>query len=214
MINHLPERLHRKIVEGPIDTYAGSACWIWVGTTAGNGYGRVKIPGTKSTVSSHRLVFETLVGPIPPGLDLDHLCRVRACCNPAHLEPVTRAENLKRGVGSDVGKINRAKTHCPAGHPYDEENTWRSKKGRHCRQCHREKRWLPQGRKLNPAAPKPPRPPKGHHQKAKTHCPAGHPYDKENTAVYDGRRNCKTCRNAKSRLRYKQATLARMITGN
>ncbi len=71
-------------------------CWEWVGSLNPGGYGNIKIGG--KTISAHRWVYETLVGPIPEGLDLDHLCRVRHCVNPDHLEPVTRAENLRRGV--------------------------------------------------------------------------------------------------------------------
>jgi hypothetical protein len=74
-------------------------CWNWTGALTSNlpgkGYGRIQVgPKLKLT---HRVAYEALVGPIPEGLDLDHLCRNRKCCNPAHLEPVTRRENLLRG---------------------------------------------------------------------------------------------------------------------
>lgn len=80
----------------------------------------------------HRIAYELLVGPIPDGLQLDHLCRVRNCVNPDHLEPVTGQENMRRGYFG-------TKTHCPNGHAYDEANTYifSNTRGRHrqCRTC-------------------------------------------------------------------------------
>jgi hypothetical protein len=88
----LPERFWSKVAVDP------SGCWLWTGyltTKHPNGYGRFKI-GEKGTLA-HRLTWETLAGPIPAGMEIDHLCRVRRCCNPAHLEPVTHQENVLRG---------------------------------------------------------------------------------------------------------------------
>ncbi|MFK5284023.1 HNH endonuclease signature motif containing protein, partial [Lacticaseibacillus paracasei] len=62
---------------------------------------------------AHRFMYERLVGPIPAGMQLDHLCRVRPCCNPAHLEPVTQRENIARGRG--YAYTNRIKAECPSG---------------------------------------------------------------------------------------------------
>lgn len=108
---------------------AGSGCWLWTGNISPNGYGRY---GSRY---AHRLVFEALVGPIAEGLDLDHLCRVRGCVNPAHLEPVSRSENLRRG---DMDR-QAAKTHCRAGHPYSGDNLYVSPRGsRGCRACMRD----------------------------------------------------------------------------
>jgi hypothetical protein len=70
-------------------------CWLWTASTDPKGYAQFDFR-TRNT-RGHRFVYEALVGRIPEGLDLDHLCRVRRCVNPAHLEPVTRAENLRRG---------------------------------------------------------------------------------------------------------------------
>lgn len=108
-----------------------NGCWLWTGARSSNGYGAVSIGGR--VVGAHRAVYELLAGPIPAGLQLDHLCRVRRCVNPAHLEPVTARENQLRGV-------HGLKTHCPAGHPYDEENTYihPGRGVRDCRLCRRE----------------------------------------------------------------------------
>lgn len=106
------------------------ACWLWRGSVgAKDGYGRF-YDGERPIVV-HRWAYEHFVGPIPDELTIDHLCRVRACCNPAHLEPVTRGENARRG---------NIKTHCVRGHEFNDENTLVvSTTGvRKCRPCHNE----------------------------------------------------------------------------
>lgn len=108
-------------------------CWLWTGPVDRNGYGVFSYAPSRSMVP-HRWAYIELVGPIPEGLELDHLCKVRNCVRPDHLEPVTRAENMHR---SDVWETNRSKTHCPQGHPYDEENTCHSRGRRYCRACSR-----------------------------------------------------------------------------
>src|SRR5699024_1617461 len=86
---------------------------------------------------AHRVSYETFAGPIPEGLDLDHLCRNRSCVNPEHLEPVTRSENLRR---SPLMARGQDKTHCPHGHEYSPENTRITKAGaRACRTCERKR---------------------------------------------------------------------------
>lgn len=113
-------------------------CWVWNGALDANGYGR--LGGRKwSTNLAHRLSYIEFVGPIPEGMTIDHLCRNRRCINPAHLEPVTIAENVMRG--ESLPAINARKTHCPQGHPYDDENTYRNPSTGHrlCRACNRER---------------------------------------------------------------------------
>lgn len=77
-------------------------CWVWSGPLTNRGYGQIKLD-QRTCKRSHRVMYEREVGPIPAGLTLDHLCRVRACINPEHLEPVTIAENVRRG---DSAKLN------------------------------------------------------------------------------------------------------------
>lgn len=116
-------------------------CWLWDGCVGDDGYGTFSSRRLASAVHgknfrAHRLAYEWLRGPIPEGLELDHLCRVRRCCNPWHVEPVTRQVNLLRGA-TIVADYAR-KTRCPAGHQYDAHNTYVTKRGiRQCRACNR-----------------------------------------------------------------------------
>lgn len=123
----LPEKLASQIA------VIESGCWEWQGKRGVTGYGLTKVKN--SSYMAHRVVYQLLVGSIPPGLELDHLCRNRACVNPSHLEPVTHHENLRRSPVS-LGSINQRKTHCPLGHPYD---IFRAG-GRRCRTCLRAQR--------------------------------------------------------------------------
>jgi hypothetical protein len=112
-------------------------CWPWLAGTTGGGYGYI-VKGGKhgKMLGAHRVAYELTVGPIPPGLCIDHLCRNRACVNPAHLEPVTMQTNLLRG--ETAAAANAAKTACKRGHPFDEANTGRQDGGyRECRTCRR-----------------------------------------------------------------------------
>lgn len=110
-------------------------CWNWRGHLTPAGYGYMQQNGKKIPV--HRLAYETFRGPIPDGLDLDHLCRNTRCIRPDHLEPVTRAENFKRGRDYWRG-LNVDKDQCPRGHWYTPENTYVFRGSRRCRVCHRE----------------------------------------------------------------------------
>lgn len=87
-------------------------CWLWTGAKSHNGYAHVWVPDRKTSVRAHRLMYELFIGPIHEGLTLDHLCGVRHCVNPAHLEPVTRAENARRAYAEYIPKVL-----CKRGHP-------------------------------------------------------------------------------------------------
>lgn len=122
-----------------------SGCWLWIGSLNAGGYGQFN--NGQTIVKAYRWSYEHHVGPVPEGLDLDHLCRVRHCVNPAHLEPVTRLENILRGVGPAGSKARfAAQTHCRRGHEYTEENTYvKKQKGgkypnRICRTCQRDRK--------------------------------------------------------------------------
>lgn len=116
-----------------VDRRSDAECWEWQAARF-LGYGAFGVPVPRRTVRAHRFAYELLVGPIPEGLDLDHLCRNRACVNPAHLEPVTRGENVRRGL---VGALRPPKTHCIHGHEFTPENTYENGGKRFCRSCER-----------------------------------------------------------------------------
>lgn len=116
-------------------TVSPDECWLWQLSRNGKGYAQGRPPGSTRTTLIHRWVYEQANGPIPTGLTVDHLCRVRNCVNPDHLEAVTNRENIFRSPYA-VAVINAAKTHCKRNHPFDEANTRIDKRGcRQCRQC-------------------------------------------------------------------------------
>lgn len=108
----LPERWQRLIQPEPM-----SGCWLWIGAVNSDGYGHVrcKIAGAWKTRGAHRQIYLELRGPLPQHLTLDHLCRIRSCVNPAHLDPVPHRVNILRGEGFAAKLLRR--THCRRGHP-------------------------------------------------------------------------------------------------
>lgn len=154
--------------------YAGeNGCWLWTGMPTTGGYGTFSFEGNQQY--AHRVAYKALIGVIPEDLQIDHLCRVRLCVNPWHLDLVTSRENMRRG--ESPAALNSRLTSCPQkGHPFDATNTYINPSGkRQCRECMRIRgraRW--------------------------THCLNGHPLDEANiymTGVGTKRltRRCRQC---------------------
>ncbi len=195
---NLPDRFWRKVNKnGPDGIHSQTGenlgpCWLWMGAPSRGGYAQSRLgspDGSKRMV--HRAVYESLVGPFAEP-ELDHLCRVRNCVNPSHLEPVDHDTNMARGA-------HAMKTHCPKGHEYTPENTrayrWPSgQEGRFCRTCQsltrrEQKRVL----KLN-----------------RTACKMGHVFGPDAEVTADGRRRrwryCAICNAARvARMKAKRA---------
>lgn len=185
-----------------VDIGGPDECWPWVrGHVDRGGYGRLGISG--KVPLAHRIAYELEVGPIPEGLHLDHTCHNntgcvggaaclhRRCQNPAHLEPVTHAVNVRRG-----NSFNRSMTHCRRGHEYTPENTLTQKgKYRACKECTRmkqaefKKRLRERGLTSRGVPPK----------RGGTHCMRGHEFTPENTDTREGKRRCKECRKARAK---------------
>ncbi len=153
---------------------SASGCWLWQRPLDKDGYGKLGFRGNSR--AAHRVAYMVFVGPWGEGLELDHLCRVRNCVNPAHLEPVTGAENYRRGLKTGI-------THCKNGHEFTPENTyhWRGKH-KHCRACRR----VPL-RKFAPWTD--------------SHCPNGHALSEVNLRRRRGQRICLTCQREHARRR-------------
>ena len=117
-----------------VDRSDTEGCWVWQATVSSSDYGMFWASALGRQVMAHRYAYELLVGPIPEGLQIDHLCRVRRCVNPAHLEPVTQTENILRGT--NFAAVNAAKTECIRGHDLTGENAYVNAVGhRRCRIC-------------------------------------------------------------------------------
>lgn len=118
-----------------VDKNGPGGCWLWTAYVSVDGYGRFDTKGAFPSVLAHRIAYELLVGAVPEDLTLDHLCRMRRCVNPAHLEPVTLRENILRGEGPAAQQARRGV--CIRGHDLtDPANVKPTKKGyRRCRAC-------------------------------------------------------------------------------
>lgn len=160
-----------------------NGCWIWQLAIDQGGYGVVSV-GAKGQQLAHRASYESLIGPIPEGLHLDHLCRVRRCVNPRHLDPVTPKVNVERSWPA-------TKLHCRHGHELFGPNLQFSSGSRQCRTCRVEA-----SRRRNG------------YRGPLTECKRGHSFDEANTYIKpDGRRGCRTCRREATR-RWQQRAAA------
>lgn len=188
-----------------VDQRGPDDCWHWLGSVDSTGYG---VYGAKQAPSraAHRLAYLLAAGPISDELTLDHLCHTRdrgcpgsvacthrRCVNPAHLEPVTRGENTRRGGWS-------RRTHCRNGHPYDETNTYHAAGARHCRAC----RANTERRRRSGVSKQPTT------NGQKTHCLRGHPLSGDNVKVGGrGERICRICARERSRALYQRRKVDR-----
>lgn len=116
------------------------SCWLWLGAT-NSGYGYINFPRQSRMGAVHAILYRYFVGPVPKGKELDHLCRVRNCVNPAHLEPVSRRENTLRGMAPNA--ISVRTNSCYRGHKFTLENTYFNRGKRHCQTCRKvaRERW-------------------------------------------------------------------------
>lgn len=159
-------------------------CWLWHGAKTANGYGKTRRGG--KTIGAHRWAYFLEYGELPPRpLVLDHTCGTPSCVRPAHLEPVTQGENLRRGPTTLIAR-NVAKTQCPQGHPYTLEKDGT----RSCRECKMLRRNKGYGRGLD-------------WRSHLTHCRHGHPFDEINTYIIPGvGRKCRACDRARHNANY------------
>jgi hypothetical protein len=176
------EYIQQRIAEE--DHGHSTRCWIWKLSLNAAGYGQGRPPGYSRTTLAHRFTYLEYAGPIPAGFHLDHLCRVRDCCNPAHLEPVTPEENARR-----ANHVRQPKTHCKRGHELVGDNLLYDKRGgRRCKACfyqwQRDNSWrLRRERPFDPNS-----------DRLLTHCKNGHEFTPENTIIWkNGGRRCRAC---------------------
>ncbi len=139
IINNSQFRFDRKTPY--LNIVESSGCWIWNRTLQRTGYGIYTMNGRRKSSYPHRSFYEFFNGPLVNGLTIDHLCRNRACCNPEHLEQVTKKENTLRGMSPPA--VNARRTHCVNGHEFSKENTHETPNNprvkRYCKQCLRDR---------------------------------------------------------------------------
>lgn len=115
-----------------------NGCWIWLLSVGSHGYGNAFIHGTSRV--AHRVSYAAFVGELLPKMVIDHLCKVRRCVNPEHLEQVTQRTNIYRTDNAGIlvaAKNNAKKTHCPSGHKYTDKSVYMYRGSRICRPCHK-----------------------------------------------------------------------------
>lgn len=185
----LPQRFWNKVYPEP-----NTGCWLWGASSDWKGYGKFCV--AKRNLMAHRWSYTMLVGDIPEGRQIDHLCRQKGCVRPDHLEPVTAQVNMLRGP--TVAATNAAKTACPQEHPLTEDNVLSDRLGRRkCRTCANERKMAayraqhPEERGF------------GYWQRKQTHCKHGHEFTEDNVRWTQGKRGwlyraCKACERARA----------------
>lgn len=159
-------------------------CWEWIGYRDKDGYGVAKV--NRERYRAHRVMYSAFVGDLDPEMVLDHVCRNTSCVNPHHLEQVTTRENTLRGEGPSARNV--FVTHCPQGHEYTPENTYRDARGsRRCISCMREQTREWRSRNV---------------KRVRTHCKNGHPWVDANIRIESsGVRRCRPCYEAYEKAR-------------
>lgn len=139
------ERLRALLARSTKRDAAG--CLIWTGVKNESGYGIVGLyrDYRRTSTKAHAAAYTLERGPVPPGLELDHLCRNRACCEPSHLEAVTKRVNTLRS--NNIMAQNARRTHCIHGHEFTPENTYPEAKGRSCRACRKARNLVSDAKK-------------------------------------------------------------------
>lgn len=186
---------HQDYIERRVSPEPNTGCWLWIGPISQYGYGKIgKTSKFGRDMQAHRGVYETLVGPIPPGMEIDHKCNCRSCVNPGHLQPVTRQVNAKMIQSRDH-------KHCRKGHALTAENTYWDK-GRGWRQCNTCRAHA----QMKAAAKRGSKP---RIVRTETHCKHGHEITGANTYVrLRGSTECRLCRSdANARARRKRGAL-------
>lgn len=179
-----------------------NGCWVWQLHIAPNGYGVMSVNGR--SMSAHRVAYKEFNGPLIKSLQIDHLCKNTSCVNPDHLEQVTSKENIHRS--NAVYKQQMARTRCPKGHEYNDQNTYYSPTphggvSRSCKACASERtkcKYRLTHANVQDGMPL------WAQLAARTHCNRGHKFTEENTYRYGNSRKCKTCEKNHSRLQYAQ----------
>ena len=186
-----------------------TGCWIWTGAKTPGGYGAFRggsrAHGDMRMVVAHRYCHETLIGPVPDGLELDHFkfglssaeCSGPACIHPDHTRPVTHRENALRG--DTIVSLNAAKEGCPQGHPYDHVS---SRNSRCCLDCRKRRQREARRRRLAGAPDL--------SNAAKNRCPSGHVYDRVGSR---GGRACHECHRRHSRESWRRRYWANPAVG-
>lgn len=183
--HHVPVPLRERF-ERNIKKDAATGCWLWTASVSRGGYAYMQSESREKRVPAHRISYELHRGAIPEGLQIDHLCRVRRCVNPDHLEPVTAAENTRRGRAGEINHLrNLAKTTCRHGHLLTPENTYVRPSGfRECRECVRIRTNAGPRRLLTDK------------------CSKGHMFTTENTYITArGGKRCRACHRENERVR-------------